>query len=176
MSELPDDDPSGPGPVRPSPPHRPSPNVDDLGSRVADLKAEIEKLKEGRASIATTSDVAVFTNQVTNLKEELEKVKKNTLAKIGAVIAAIATVLSLLTGYFSLHDTLLKKPNTAVVNGSSLVIAYSPTSRMLKITFGFSLQNLGNAEAFAADRAAAHFSQRTREMGHPVCLLRHRVS
>jgi|ERR1019366_640099 hypothetical protein len=146
MIELPDANQSGPDPVRSlPPPSRPS-NVADLGSQVADLKAEIEKLKEGRPITSTTSDVAVLTNQVTTLKEEVEKLKKNKLAKIGAAFAATATVLSLLNGYFSLHDTLLKKPNTAVVNGSSLVMAYSPTSRMLKITFGFSLQNLGNAD------------------------------
>jgi hypothetical protein len=28
---------------------------------------------------------------------------------------------------------------------------------------------------YDADCVAAHFSQRTREMGHPVCFLRHRI-
>jgi len=91
-------------------------------------------------------DVADLGRQVEGLKTDLEKLKRNRLAKIGAGFAVFATVISVVNGGVTLHDTLFKRPQTAVLNGSSLVMAYTPANRILKITFGFSLQNLGNAD------------------------------
>ena len=116
-------------------------------------------------AVCTVDDLA---SEIETIKTEISRLRRNRLAKIATVLAAIGAVISAINGYFTSRDNFVKAAKTSLTRGPTLEFIYDPgKNELMTIRFTFLLENLGNAD----DTVLSAYSRVAEPSGEPFAPL-----